>query len=104
MTVNSKVIHVDATIQNVTPSVVGHVNQIPKIHRYNLLHSNPHRLGVLINNPNNNDTYVDDDNLFFGRNRKHLEKINDIGISDYAKFRLFFARMKALEAFRKTQI
>jgi hypothetical protein len=59
------------------------------------------------NNLDDNDDYIVDDEVTFGRNRRAGEfgKVvdEDVELSDYVKFRLWLARQLALRAYEKAQ-
>jgi hypothetical protein len=51
-----------------------------------------------------NDDFIIDDEVTFGRNRKAGEYgkvVQDDGLSDYVKFRLWLARQLAMRAYEK---
>ena len=96
-------IPVVAHVRTVTPNVVHPVKKILRVPRFNLLRSNPYRLATILDNPDS-DVYVDDDSLLVRRRRKfNFEENKEEHISNYVKFRLFLARIRAMEAFRKAQ-
>jgi hypothetical protein len=74
-------------------------NRIPKP---KLFRSNPHRKTHFLLIDDNDDVFVQDDDLSTGYRRRDLNKIeHEDGISDKIRWRLFLARQLALLKYRQ---
>jgi hypothetical protein len=83
------------------PNAPGHV-KIRRIPKPKLFRSNPHKLLIILNNPDS-DTWINDDGIILDRRRPlRLVDEQQPELSDYVKIRLLVARMKALEVYRKS--
>ena len=76
-----------------------------QIKKPKLLRSNPLRKSLIVNGRDPNNTIDDEDLITFYR-RKHefndlRKQIDDMELSDEIKFRLFLARVKALQKYKE---
>ena len=82
-----------------TPSVQARAN-IPRIPKFKVLRSNPHRYSKII--IDDLDYEIDDDGLITPYRRRDLNKIEHTdGLSDRVKWRLFLARQMALLKYKE---
>jgi hypothetical protein len=85
------------------PNAPVHV-KIQRIPRPKLFRSNPHKLITILANPDS-DTCVNDDGIILDRRRPtEIVDEKEQELSVYVKIRLLVARMKAMEAYRKTLV
>jgi hypothetical protein len=72
-----------------------------RIPKPKLFRTNPHRKAHFLLIDDNNDIFVQDEDLATGYRRRDLNKIEhtDNELSDYIKIRLMLARMKAMKAY-----
>ena len=75
-----------------------------RIPKPKLFRANPHRLTHFILIDDNDDVFVQDEDLATGYRRRDLDKIKheDVVLSDHVKFRLWLARQLAMRKYYQT--
>ena len=83
------------TQQRIAIQSAHHIVKSPRIPRFKVLRSNPHRYSKIV--IDDLDYEIDDDGLISPYRRRDLNKIeHEEGISDRVRWRLFLARQAAL--------
>ena len=74
-----------------------------RIPKPKLFRSNPHRKAHFLLIDDNDDVFVQDEDLATGYRKRDLNKIEheDVVLSDHVRFRLWLARQLALEKYRQ---
>lgn len=88
-----------------TPSAQAFVRPMPRIPRFKVVRSNPHKVSNRILNDDTDD-FIDDDGLITSYRRRDLQKIvNDPDqLSDHIMSRLATARQAALAKYREVWV
>jgi hypothetical protein len=92
-------------IHRPTATQKGPVLAKSRIPKPKLFRSNPHRKTHFLLIDDNDDVFVQDEDLATGYRRRDLSKVeNQDGISEYVRWRLFLARQLALLKYREVQL
>jgi hypothetical protein len=89
-----------AAVRIATQSGQVHVQRIKRIPKFSLLRSNPYRLAMIANFPDD-DAYVEDDNLITARRRRDFKVEQDEILPERILWRLFLARQLALLKYKE---
>jgi hypothetical protein len=99
---NTKLNDSASVVQPQTVTQKGPVLVKTRIPKPKLFRSNPHRKTHFLLIDDNDDVFVQDEDLATGYRRRDLTKIDhEDGISEYIQWRLFLARQMALLKYRE---
>ena len=100
---NTKLNDSASVVQRQTVTQKGPVLVKARIPKPKLFRTNPHRKAHFLLIDDNDDVFIQDEDLATGYRRRDLTKIEheDVVLSDHVRFRLWLARQLALEKYRQ---
>ena len=100
---NTKLNDSASVVQHPTVTQKGPALVRARIPKPKLFRNNPHRKAHFLLIDDNDDVFVQDEDLATGYRRRDLNKIEheDVVLSDHVRFRLWLARQLAMEKYRQ---